>query len=388
MQSVDKKRKILITTDLFTTNTNGVVTSVQNLFDELTANGHDVRILTLSDSLHSHKDGAVYYIRSVPLGAVYPDLRMPVSYRHKLIRELIEWKPDVIHSQCEFFSFQFASRISKITGAPLVHTYHTLYEQYVTSYFIPSKRVSDFLVKFLSRKRLKRVSTLVAPTQKVENTLQGYGMQAPISVVPSGISLEQHHQRITAQQRLEKRRSLGIADDDQVMLNLGRLGGEKNLGEMLELFAVARHQNENLKFLIVGDGPARMDLEKQAKKLGISRHVIFTGMVDPSEVQEYYQLGDVFVSASTSETQGLTYIEAAANGLPLLCRQDDCLADVLQPGENGYEYTSEQEFLDAIDAVMDPAWRASAQKRSEEIAAGFDKKAFGEAIENIYESVL
>ena len=144
-----------------------------------------------------------------------------------------------------------------------------------------------------------------------------------------------------------------------------------------------------MKFLIVGDGPARGDLEKQARTLGVTEHVIFTGMVDPDQVQNYYQLGDIFVSASTSETQGLTYIEAAANGLPLLCRQDDCLADVLEEGENGYEYTSAEEFLDAIDTMMgDDAWRATAAKRSEEIAASFDKKAFGEAIENVYESVL
>ena len=389
MQPQETKMKVLITTDLYTVSTNGVVTSVQNLFDELTANGHDVRILTISDTLHSHKEGAVYYIRSVPLKAVYPDLRMPISYRHKLIQEIIDWKPDVVHSQCEFFSYQFAARIARITGAPLVHTYHTLYEQYLTSYVVPSKRLGDYLAKALSRYRLRKVDTLVAPTQKVENTLQGYGMRAPISVVPSGISLEQHQQRLPRELRLEKRRALGIADDDQVLLNLGRLGGEKNLGELLDLFAEARQKNENLKFLIVGDGPAREDLQKQAKELGIAEHVIFTGMVPPDEVQNYYQLGDVFVSASTSETQGLTYIEAAANGLPLLCRQDDCLADVLQEGENGYEYTSAEEFLNAIDTVMeDPDWRAAAARRSEEIAASFGKKAFGEAIENIYESVL
>ena len=389
MSSQEIKMKILITTDLYTVNTNGVVTSVQNLFDELTAKGHDVRILTLSDSLHSHKDGAVYYIRSVPLGAVYPDLRMPTSYRHKLIQEIIDWKPDVVHSQCEFFSYQFAARIARITGAPIVHTYHTLYEQYLTSYVVPSKRLGDYLAKVLSRKRLKRVTTLVAPTQKVENTLLGYGMKAPISVVPSGISLEQHHQRLTEAQRIQMRRDLGIGEEDMVLLNLGRLGGEKNLGELLELFAEARKQNDSLKFLIVGDGPAREDLQKQAKSLGIGEYVIFTGMVPPDQVQNYYQLGDIFVSASTSETQGLTYIEAAANGLPLLCRQDDCLADVLQEGENGYEYTSAEEFLNAIDAVMhDPQWRSAAAKRSEEIAASFDKKNFGEAIENIYESVL
>ena len=128
--------EILITTDLYTVKTNGVVTSVRNLYEELTADGHDVRILTLSGNNKSRREGHIYYIRSVSLEAVYPDVRMPTSYRHKLIKELILWKPDVIHSQCEFFTFQYASRISKCTGAPIVHTYHTLYEQYFT-YLLP-----------------------------------------------------------------------------------------------------------------------------------------------------------------------------------------------------------------------------------------------------------
>ena len=389
MHNADKKLKILITTDLYTTNTNGVVTSVQNLFDELTSRGHDVKILTVSDTLHSHREGCVTYIRSVSLEKLYPNVRMPVSYRHELIRDIIQWKPDVVHSQCEFFSYQFAARISKITGAPIVHTYHTLYEQYVTSYLIPSRRFSEALVKFVSRKRLKKASTVIAPTQKVENTLQGYGLKSPIEIVPSGISLEQHRKRLDWQTRMEKRRALGISDEDLVLINLGRLGGEKNLGELITLFAQARKENENLRFLIVGDGPARVDLEKLAKKLCVSEYVIFTGMVPPTEVQDYYQLGDVFVSASTSETQGLTYIEAAANGLPLLCRQDDCLADVLREGENGYDYTCAEEFLRAIDMLADdPEWRSAAARRSEQIATSFDKKAFAEAVETIYESVL
>ena len=138
----------------------------------------------------------MYYIRSVPLGAVYPDLRMPTSYRNKLIQEIIDWKPDIVHSQCEFFSFQFAARISRITGAPLVHTYHTLYEQYLTSYFIPSKRLGDLLAKVLSRQRLRHVKTLVAPTQKVEDALPAGAYQcgaqrdfpgaAPSAAAPRG----------------------------------------------------------------------------------------------------------------------------------------------------------------------------------------------------------
>ena len=345
-------------------------------------------ILTLSENRHSHKDGTTYYIRSMSLGAVYPNVRMPLSYRHSLIKELIEWNPDVIHSQCEFFSYQFALRISRKTGAPIVHTYHTLYEQYV-KYVFPSRRLGKAAVKLLSRKRLKKSEVVVAPTHKVEDALQHYGLRNEISVVPTGINLDQHHQRITPEERQKKRRELGIEDNHSVLINLGRLGTEKNLEELVELFAKASEENDLLRFLIVGDGPAKESLEKQAKALGVSDRVIFTGMVSPEEVQDYYQLGDIFVSASTSETQGLTYIEAAANGLPLLCRQDKCLDDVIMPGENGYEYEDEDDFFEIIHTIMEnPSWIDSAGKRSEEIAAGFDKQAFADAIEKIYESVI
>ncbi|MBQ9996997.1 MAG: glycosyltransferase, partial [Clostridia bacterium] len=376
--------KILITTDLYTTATNGVVTSVRNLREELKLRGHDVRILTLSDHMDSRQEEGVYYIGSVSLEHVYPNVRMPMNYRHYLIEELIGWKPDVIHSQCEFFSFQFALRIAKHTDAPIIHTYHTLYEQYVP-YVLPGKRLGEHLVRVLSRKRLETVSRVIVPSYKVENALHGYGMYNTICVVPSGISLEQHRKRITPEQRLEKRRSLGIADDRIVLLNLGRLGTEKNVEELMRYFSAAAQRREDLMFLLVGDGPSRLSLEKMAETLGVADRVIFTGMVKPEEVHEYYQLGDVFVSASTSETQGLTYVEAAANGLPLLCKQDLCLKDVLIPGENGYEFTDEAEFLDGLERLADdPEARFSAGRRSEEIAGAFDKSSFAETMEAIY----
>ncbi len=381
--------RILITTDLYTTETNGVVTSVRNLSNELIKKGHDVRILTFSENIHSRKEGNVYYIKSMPL-AVYPNVRMPfkTTNRHRLIKEIIEWDPEIIHSQCEFFSLPFANRIAKITRAPIVHTYHTLYEQYVT-YLFPSKRMGHFVVRTASKNLLKKVDTVIAPTRKVEDALHGYGMENEIKVVPSGINLEQHKKRITEEERTEKRRALGIADEDIVLINLGRLGNEKNIDELLLFFAKAKNRHERLRFLIVGDGPARADLEKHAAELGVEKDVIFTGMVKPTEVQDYYQLGDVFVSASTSETQGLTYIEAEANGLPLLCRRDECLRDVIEQGENGYEYASEEEFLEWIDHIAgDENWRSEAGKRSEEIAATFDKEAFASAIESVYKSIL
>ena len=380
--------KILITTDLYAVSTNGVVTSIRNLMDELTKKGHQVRVLTVSEKLRSHKEDNIYYIKSLPLGIVYPDVRMPVSYRHRYLRELVDWKPDIIHSQCEYFSYQFAGYISRKTGAPIVHTYHTLYEQYVT-YIFPSQRIGAFFVGILSRLRLRKAEAIVAPTAKVETVLKKYGLHNPIHVVPSGIALAQHKQRISPQERSERRHALGIPDDALVLLNLGRLGTEKNLAEVVELFAVAKKQYTNLYLLIVGNGPAKPQLEELSERLGVAEYVIFTGMVPPEDVHAYYQLGDVFVSASTSETQGLTYVEAAANGLPLLCRRDPCLEGVLVEGRNGWEYEAQEEFCEILDAILDnPARCRAAGTQSEQIATSFDKSCFADKIEDIYEAVL
>lgn len=380
--------KVLITTDLFVADTNGVVTSVKNLEKELIKRGHEVRILTFSRSLKSIRKGSIYYMKSIPFGFVYPDIRMPISYHNSLVDELILWKPDVIHSQCEFFSFQFALRISRLTNAPIVHTYHTLYEQYV-KYLIPSQRLGNYLVHVLSRTRLKNVDMIIAPTKKVKNALNGYGVKNPVCIVPSGISLRQHQKRMTQKERIQKRKILGIPDSHKVLLNLGRLGTEKNLQELLKLFARLLNRNKMLTFLIVGDGPAKEELEQLCVKLKISDSVIFTGMVPPTQVQEYYQIGDIFVNASTSETQGLTYIEAAANGLPLVCRRDSCLEEVVKEGVNGYEYNTSKEFFTAVwKALEDDEWREAAGKHSEEIAKRFDKEHFAEKVEKVYKRVL
>ncbi|MBR3805763.1 MAG: glycosyltransferase [Clostridia bacterium] len=383
--------KILITTDLFTVTTNGVVTSLKNLWREMQKRGHDVKILTFSESKESYKDEeeGVYYIGSKSMEKVYPGIRRPLSYRGELIDEIIAWKPDIIHSQCEFFSYFFAIRIAKKTGAKIVHTYHTMYEDYVGYVIKFSKSFGKFAVKKFSKNRLDKSQWVVAPTSKVKELLVRYKVKPPVSIIPTGISIDQHKERISAEERLEKRTAYGIEQNDVVMVNLGRLGHEKNVDELINYYSKALKSHSNLKFLIVGDGPAREKLEKLTAELGLSGKVIFAGRVAPKEVQRYYQLGDIFVSASTSETQGLTYIEGAANALPLLCRNDPCLDDVIEQGVNGYSYNTEEEFLTFIDKmVSDAEWIANASKRSAEISQKFDKSVFGDSVEAIYKELL
>lgn len=380
--------KILITTDLYSVGTNGVVTSIRNLYQELQKKGHDIRILTLSDCRRSYHTEGVYYIKTISLGFVYPDIRMPISYKNSLIDEIIAWGPDIIHSQCEFFSFQFATHIADKLHIPIIHTCHTLYEQYVP-YLIPNKWLGKKAVGTFIKRRLRNIERIIVPTAKVEKVLQSYGVTKPICIVPTGIALEQFRDEIPKNVLLEKRHILGIPDKCQIVLSLGRLGIEKNIGELVRLFAQALNDNQNLVLLIVGDGPDRAQLERLSKKLGISQHVIFTGMVKPSEVQIFYQISDVFVSASTSETQGLTYLEAAANGLPLLCRKDDCLQELLDDGENGFQYSCQEEFLQDLHTILtDESWRMQASRRSREMSTQFDREQFAGIMEKVYHTAI
>lgn len=383
--------KILITTDLLTVTTNGVVTSLKNLWHEMQKRGHDVKILTFSESKKSYKDNRneVYYIKSYSMEWVYPGVRMPKTYRDELVKELIEWKPDIIHSQCEFFSYFFALEIAKKTGAKLVHTYHTMYEDYVGYVIKFSKKTGKFAVKNFVKNRLNKSDWVIAPTSKAKELLVRYKIKPPISIIPSGISIDQHNEKISSDERSKKRLTLGIEKNDVVMLTLGRLGYEKNVDELINYYAKAREKHKNIKFLIVGDGPAKEKLEKLTADLALSGEVIFVGRVGPNEVHKYYQLGDLFVSASTSETQGLTYIESAANALPLLCRNDPCLNGVIEQGENGYSYNTEAEFITYLSKMVnDDKWRANASKKSSEISRKFDRSVFGDSIEKIYNELL
>src|SRR5699024_12144603 len=122
--------KILLTSDWYYPVVNGVVRSILNLKKYLEDKGHEVKVLTLSNSRKTYKENQIYYIGSLSAGRIYPEARISPLLRNREILELINWKPDLIHSQCEFSTFIMAKKIARKTNAPLVHTYHTIYEDY------------------------------------------------------------------------------------------------------------------------------------------------------------------------------------------------------------------------------------------------------------------
>lgn len=375
--------KILITTDWYSPAVNGVVTSVKNLRRGLEARGHEVRILTLSQDHHAREGDGVSYLGSVPAGLIYPGARLRTPMVRRSVQELVDWQPDVVHSQCEFSTFFLARRIAEYLNIPLVHTYHTVYEDY-THYFSPSVRFGKKAVAVFSRWVAAQTDCLIAPTGKVRQLLLDYGVDRPVFVVPSGIDLSRFGGEPDALRQAVLRQSLGIPRENRILVSVGRLAEEKNIAELLQMRASLGEAPVTL--LIVGDGPDRARLEGIAAGLGLTAPaVVFAGMVEPAQVADWYQLGDLFVSASTSETQGLTYIEALAAGTPALCRADPCLAGVLREGENGWQYRDAADFRRKLaDFIAHPERRESLSAAARRSVEPYSVEYFAESAEDIY----
>ncbi|MBR4579698.1 MAG: glycosyltransferase family 4 protein [Lachnospiraceae bacterium] len=374
--------KILITSDYYDPEVNGVVTSIKNLKSGLEKDGHEVRILTLAYNLREEKSGEVYYIGSFSVAMIYPNARIVIPKNYSLIKELIAWKPDVIHSQCEFSTFVYARQISAKTGAPIVHTYHTVYEGY-THYFCPSKILGRNMVSKFTRQVSKKANAFIVPTEKMYNMLEGYHVNTHMEVIPSGINLDRYEKDFR-ESRERIRRQYGISKNQCVLLFLGRLAKEKNVDELISF--ISKGNDPKLRLMIVGDGPCREKLKKKCKEVGMEDITVFTGMVKPEQVPEYYSAGDIFVNASTSETQGLTYMEAMASGLPILCRQDNCLDGVVENEINGFIYHDEKEFLNYLSVLSNsPIQRfAVGHNAKKTIQDRYSIESFTKSCENLY----
>ena len=380
--------KVLITTDWYEPVINGVVTSVMNLSRKLRERGHEVKILTLSRTCHSYIEGDVIYEGSIGMGCIYPQARVKIpTVAGDYMEMLLDWKPDIVHSQCEFSTFFLAKKIASELHIPIVHTYHTVYEDY-THYFSPQKAWGRNIVQLMTRKLANAVETLIAPSDKIRKILEGYQVSCPVEVIPSGISLEKYQACKEEDWREKIRAQLGIPQDALVLVYVGRMAKEKNIEELLE------YQQEAEKYgvilLLVGDGPHLPELKKKAEELKVTEHVIFTGMIAPEEVGHYYQAGDLFVSASTSETQGMTYAEALAGGIPLLCRRDGCLEQVVTNGENGWQYDDREDFLGRIREWkgMSEDAKSRMQDKAGDSAEEFSSGNFVGRVEKIYEQQI
>lgn len=366
---------------------NGVVTSVKNLYHELKNGGHDVRILTLSHCGRETVEGDVYYVKSIPIG-VYPDARVKLPFYNKLIQAIMDWRPEIIHSQTEFSMMLASKYIANKLNVPHMHTYHTMYENYL-DYFLGGKIINKNLSAKITQRMLNSLDGVIAATDKTKSKLLSYGVSKPIFVIPTGIELRKFQQALSAEDKRRIMRDLRIAPEDRIIVYVGRIAEEKNIDEILTVLPDVIKIVPNVKLLIVGGGPYLNSLLEQVEVLKLERHVIFAGMVRSDEVYKYYKLAEIFVNASTTETQGLTYIEALSSGCPVVCRYDPCIDGVVEQGKNGYSYMDRGECAAFIAEILgDADLRDSMSKEALRKANEYSSGVFASRVLDKYRSTI
>lgn len=379
--------KILITTDTFSPVINGVVTSVLSLYRELNDAGHDVRVLTLSHTGEEMTVGDVYYVKSLRVG-VYPDARMKLPFSNRIVREIIEWNPEIIHSQTEFSMMIVSKMIARKLGIPHLHTYHTMYENYL-DYVLGGNIITPTVAAFLTKHMFNRLDGIVTASLKTKKALQSYGVNKPIHIIPTGITVDNFRLSHSGAEQASLRAKLSIGDHNRILAFVGRIAEEKNIVELLDLLPDVLQLHPNVMLLIVGGGPYWNELKSQIRTRELESHVVLTGMVNPEEVNKYYHLADIFVNASTSETQGLTYIEALSSGCPVVCRYDPCIDGVVEEGFNGFTYTSRNQFANYVDKLLrNDEVRSQMSINAASTARKYSGSVFANQIVEVYLNML
>lgn len=377
--------KILITTDLYKPFINGVITSIDALVSQLENKGHDIKIVTLSNTHHSYTVDNVTYLGAIDLNIIYPGAKFKLSIISKELRAIYNWKPDIIHSQCEFSTFLVARRISKKFNLPIIHTYHTIYEDY-THYFLPNEKFGHIIAAKFSSHVLNQCDNVIAPTDKVEKLLSSYNIISPISVIPTGIDLSKFTEVKDVEKIQSIKRNLGINENNFVIGFVGRVAKEKNLDELFDIYN--KIEKDNITLMIVGDGPYKEELIKKSKT--IKKQIVFTSMIEPKDIHHYYKCFDIFMSCSSSETQGLTYIEALSSSIPILCKKDPCLEKVVIDSINGWQFENHEEAITTFNKFYNDINMRKTMSNNAQVLSiiNFSSSAFCEKVLNLYNTTI
>ncbi len=379
--------RIGIFTDSYPPYINGVSTSILMLQRALEKKGHEVFVVTVNPEKISYKyenEDKIIRIPGIPIG-IY-DYRLTGVYPIRAIKKISSWKLDIIHSHTEFGVGVFARLVASEFNIPLVHTYHTMYEDYIETitkgYFDKSsKKLVQYITKFFCD---KTCSELIVPTKKTYDLFkEKYKYDRDVFIIPTGIEVERfYREKYKISDLNALRNKYGIKKSDFVLLYLGRIGKEKNIEYIIDVFRNIYQKHKKIKLVLVGDGPDMKYLEKQVLDYGISNNVIFTGKVPYEDTPMYYNMANAFITASHFETQGLTVIEAMASSLPAICINDESFNSTVVDGLNGYIFNSKKECADQIVKIM------NSKKLQTELARGARSSAEMHSSKHFAEKVL
>jgi len=321
--------RIALCSDIYLPQLSGVADSIASLACELRALGHVVRIYAPHVKVAAaDADADVRRLRSYSVPGTHDGLILVAPFG--MHADLAQFRPDVIHTHTCSTVGLFALASARRLDVPLVGTDHTFPADYL-HYLQLNWGPFRWATRKWSSWYYERCSYVTAPSRSMLEELQAYGFSRPCRVVSNPIDTELFRPLLD-RDPLKKRLGLG----KRCVLLFGRIAIEKKVDRALTIFAGVKETLDDAQLLVVGDGPQRKSLEARCAALKLQDSVRFTGTLRGELLVETLNAADVYLIASTSETQSMTTLQAMAIGLPVVGCAAGGLPEYIHGGETGY----------------------------------------------------
>jgi len=350
--------KILFISDVYFPRINGVSTSIETFRKELRALGHTVHLIAPDYMTPSSDETDILRVPSKRVPLDPEDRLMSFKWVMQHLAKFRSEQYDVIHIQTPFVAHYLGTKLSRLLGIPCIETYHTFFEEYLYHYIpLVPKKLMRMVAQRFSRHQGNSLNGMVVPSHPMLSVLKNYGIGTRSEVIPTGIEPES----FVLGDRAEFRKNYFIPQDRPVLLFVGRVAHEKNIGFLLQVLGQVRKEIPDILFMIAGEGPARESLMHETSNLGLSENVMFIGYLDRhTELNSCYRSADIFIFSSRTETQGLVLLEAMAQGVPVVSTAELGTRDVLTEGMG--VWIAHENLADFSGKVVEMLGNADARK--------------------------
>jgi glycosyltransferase involved in cell wall biosynthesis len=378
--------RILMISDVYFPRVNGVSTSIQTFKNSLTEVGHHVDLIAPYYPNETDED-AVIRIPSRYLFIDPEDRMMQLREIMKLIPQLKENEYDVIHIHTPFVAHYAGIKLSKALQIPVIESYHTYFEEYLFHYipFLP-KQLMRYVARRFSRQQCKEVDHVIVPSSAMLGVLSNYGIETEMNILPTGLKLND----FKSGDRIGFCQHYGIDPERPILVHIGRVAFEKNIGFLLECVARARSKTPNLLFIIAGEGPALPNLKKRANQLALEDNVKFIGYLKRGQpLWDCFSAANAFIFASHTETQGLVLLEAMALGIPVISTEAMGTLDILAPRKGALvAQPNVNDFSNKIMMLLDePALQCSLSEDGRQYVKQWSTERMTEKLVNLYQDL-
>ena len=328
--------RIAIFTEVFLPKIDGVTNRLRCTLDCLRSLGQEVVVFAPATAVSSYAGTRVFRVPGLPFSA-YAGLRVSLP-DPRIVWELRRFRPDVVHAVGPACLGIWGISAARALSIPIVASHHTDLARYASLYGLGWAEAAIWPILAWVH---GRAQVNLAPSRHTRQEMREHGIEN-VGLWRGGVDTELFHPRKRSQAM--RFRLSGGCPDSPILLYAGRLSPEKNLLALRP----ALDASPELKLALVGDGPARAELEEVFPK----DRATFTGFLRGEELATAFASADVFAMPSTTETLGFVVLEAMSSGLPVVAANAGGIPDLVRDGENGILFDPERP-QDAAKAVAD-----------------------------------